>query len=798
MKVEIIGGGPAGLYSAILLKKSFPTADVLVLERNQPDDTFGFGIVLSDETLGNLEKADGPSHEQIKAKFAYWDDILVQYKGDVLRSSGHGFSGLGRLAMLQILQARAKELDIPLHYGVEAKAPTDGQESDADLIIACDGINSAVREAHVEHFSPETDLRTNRFVWLGAKMTLPGFYYSFREYAGGIWNMHAYQYRTGECTIVIETTDEAFKASGLADDDEQATAKLIEQVFADDLNGAQVLTNRSHWRQFPTIHCKTWHHRVGPSSIVLLGDAAHTAHYSIGSGTKLALEDAISLHDTIVQHAEKHGGDPVADLEGALQAYEETRRDEVGRIQHSAAVSLVWFENVRRFWEMSPTQFNASILTRSKQITYENLRIRDAGLVEKITRWWNADQADRLGITPGLPAGKGVDTDAWLDTPPMFAPFKLREMTLQNRVLVSPMAQYMATDGVPDDWHLTHYGSRALGGAGLIFTEMTCPSPDARITPGCTGLWNEDQMLGFKRITNFVHQHSETKICLQLGHAGRKGSTQLGWDRMDYPLEEPAQGTNWPLISASPIAYRDGVNQVPREMSRDDMDRVVADFVHAAQLGEQAGFDMLELHLAHGYLLASFLSPVTNKRTDEYGGSLEARMKFPLEVFDAVRSVWPETKPMSCRLSATDWIDGGQTPADAAIVARMLKDRGCDLIDVSSGQTDPESKPVYGRMYQATFSEQIRLEVGIPTMAVGAITSADQINTLLVSGRADLVALARPHLANPNFTLHSAAEMDWRGQRWPKPYEAGAFQLHVLEQRAKQDLERKLEQARQD
>ena len=797
MRIEVIGGGPAGLYSAILLKKSFPDADIQVLERNQPDDTFGFGIVLSDETLGNLQRADAPSHQLIAESFAYWDDILVQYKGEILRSSGHGFSGLGRLAMLQILQRRAKELQIDVQYGVEAAPVTE--QTKADLVIAADGINSAVREANLAHFKPTTELRTNRFVWLGAQMSLPGFYYSFREHAGGIWNMHAYQYRPGECTIVIETTDETFQASGLTVEDEQATAALIEKIFADDLKGASVLTNRSHWRQFPTISCGSWHHRVGNTDIVLLGDAAHTAHFSIGSGTKLALEDAIALNDAIVDHAAASGTGALTDLSGALSAYEESRRNEVGRIQHSANVSLVWFENVRRFWAMDPVQFNASILTRSKQITYENLRLRDPALVTEITRWWNADQARQLGrdaFADPVPAG---DDDApalsWRDTPPMFAPFRLRQMDLQNRVVVSPMAQYMAKDGVPGDWHLTHYGARALGGAGLVFTEMTCPSAHARITPGCTGLWNEEQMLGFRRIVDFAHEHSEAKMCLQLGHAGRKGSTQVGWEHMDHPLDESKGVANWPLVSASPIAYREGVNQVPREMTRNDMDTVIAEFVQAAQLGEQAGFDMLELHMAHGYLLASFISPVTNQRTDAYGGDIAARMKFPLEVFDAVRKVWPAHKPMSCRLSATDWMEGGLSPADAVAAASLLKEHGCDLIDVSTGQTDPDSAPVYGRMFQATFAEQIRLEAGIATMAVGAITSADQVNTLLVSGRADLVALARPHLANPNFTLHAAADMDWRGQPWPKPYQAGAFQLHTLARRAKEDLERKIEQA---
>ncbi|MEZ5653801.1 MAG: FAD-dependent monooxygenase [Burkholderiaceae bacterium] len=790
MRVDVVGGGPAGLYSAILLKKSYPDARISVVERNRPDDTFGFGIVLSDETLGRLARTDEKSHQRIAANFAYWDDIYVQYKGQVLKSSGHGFSGLERLALLRILQKRAQSLGIEIAYETEDKGV--GAHQGADLIIAADGINSAIRNAYESHFKPDVDLRTNRFVWLGARMNLPGFYYSFREHRGHIWNMHAYQYKAGHSTIVIETTDDAFLDSGLAIDDEQGTAELVERIFADDLQGAKVLTNRSHWRQFPSIDCATWCHEVDGSQIVLLGDAAHTAHWSIGSGTKLALEDAIALHEAIVAQAQEHGGDPLADLAGAMARYEAERHEEAGRIRHSANVSLVWFENVRRFWQMDPVQFNISLLTRSKQITYENLRMRDPVLVGEVTRWWNRQQAQALGLR----ADDGHGGPApWLDAPPIFAPFRLREAWLQNRIVVSPMAQYSAVEGVPTDWHLVHYGSRALGGAGLVFMEMTCPSEDARITPGCTGLWNREQMLAFKRIVDFVHGQTETKLCMQLGHAGRKGSTQLGWERMDHPLEKKA--ANWPLVSASAIPYRKGVNQVPREMARDDMDRVIAEFVHSARLADEAGFDMLELHMAHGYLLASFLSPITNHRKDDYGGDVVKRMRFPLELFEAVRATWPQAKPLSVRLSATDWITGGQSGADSVEVARALRALGCDLIDVSTGQTDPASRPLYGRMYQAAFAEQIRLETGLPTMAVGAITSADQANTLLVSGRADLVALARPHLANPYFTLHAAADYDYRGQSWPVQYETGAAQMYTLAQRAKEDLARKLEAAAQ-
>ncbi|MBX3614213.1 MAG: bifunctional salicylyl-CoA 5-hydroxylase/oxidoreductase [Burkholderiaceae bacterium] len=783
MRIDVIGGGAAGLYSAILLKKSFPTANIQVVERNRPDDTFGFGIVLSDETLGNLRDADEPTHREIAANFAYWDDIYVQYKGQVLKSSGHGFSGIRRLTLLQILQRRADELGIEVRY--ETEDPGVHAHLGADLVVAADGINSAVREGWKDHFAPSVDLRTNRFVWLGAKMDLPGFYYSFREGVGGIWNMHAYQYTPGESTIVIETTNEAFLASGLGIQDEAATVKLVEKIFADDLNGARVLANRSFWRQFPTITCRTWRHRDGETPFVLLGDAAHTAHFTIGSGTKLALEDAIALNKAMVEHVRAGAGAArAAQVDAALAAYEEARRDEVGRIQHSANVSLVWFENVRRFWHMAPTQFHVSLLTRSKQITYENLRLRDAGVVEEATEWWNRDQAKRLGIaTAGRPA--------WIDAPPMFAPFRLREMWVPNRVAVSPMAQYSAVDGVPGDWHLVHYGSRALGGAGLVFVEMTCVSPEGRITPGCTGLWNDEQAQAFARIVDFVHANTQSKICMQIGHAGRKGSTQVGWEEADWPIDESSGQRNWPLLSPSPLPYRDGVNQVPREMTREDMDEVIEQFCRSAILADRAGFDMLELHMAHGYLLASFLSPITNCRRDAYGGSLANRLRFPLEMFEAVRAVWPRAKPMSVRVSATDWIPGGTTGADTVEVARAMKAAGCDLIDVSTGQTDPASKPVYGRMYQATFSEQVRLEAGIATMAVGAITSADQVNTLLISGRADLVALARPHLADPYFTLHAAADYDFRGVGWPVQYHTGATQLYTTVRRAREEAARK-------
>lgn len=773
MKLDIIGGGPAGLYFSMLVKKSFPQAEVALTERNRADDTFGFGIVLSDETLANLRLADAPSYRDIAASFAYWDDIYTHYRGQVLKSSGHGFSGIKRLTLLQILQRRAAALGVNIRY--ETQDPGLAAHRDADLVVAADGINSRVRESLAQHFRPEVDLRSNKFVWLGAHMSLPGFTYSFRENECGIWNLHAYMYAEGECTLVVETTDAAFRKSGLDIEDEEATAAYVERLFAAELRGAdgraaRVLTNRSHWRNFPSIACARWHH----GNTVLLGDAAHTAHFTIGSGTKLALEDAIALHAALLQHAD----DPRA----ALPAYEAARREEAERIQHSANVSLAFFENVRRFWHMQPVQFNFALMSRSKQITYENLRLRDPGFIAEVDRWWAGEVArsGHIELQPDFAA-----------PPPMFAPFTLRGMRLANRVVVSPMCQYSAVEGTPNDWHLVHYGARALGGAGLLYTEMTCVAADARITPGCAGLYAPEHVQRWTRIVDFAHRHSQAKLCLQLGHAGRKGSTQLMWEEMDHPL---ARG-NWPILAASPLPYLPD-SQVPREMSRADMDAVRDRFVAAAILAIGCGFDMLEIHMAHGYLLAGFISPITNRRTDAYGGSLANRLRFPLEVFDAVRAAWPEDRPTAVRISATDWIPGGLSGKDAVKIARVFKAHGCDLIDVSTGQTDPASKPVYGRMYQTLFSEQIRNEAGIATMAVGAITSADQVNTIIASGRADLCALARPHLADPSFTLHAAADYAAMGYAiesasWPKQYLPGRQQLEALARRARLDADQK-------
>ena len=718
MRVRIIGGGPAGLYFAILCKRDWPDWDVLVIERNAADDTFGFGVVFSDQTLERIEKADLETFAAISRQFAWWDDIAIHFKGAVFRVSGNGFCGLSRVRLLRVLQQRARSLGVRLEFGREA---SPDEFADADLIIASDGIHSAIRTRFADHFQPEIDLRPNRFAWMGSTRTLDAFHFFFRETDQGIFIAHCYQYEANASTWVIETDPETFARAGLANMDETQSARYLEGVFAAELAGHRLRTNRSIWRRFPMIRCARW----VKDNMVLLGDAKASAHFSIGSGTRLAMEDAIALHRAFAAGGSVHA---------ALARFEEMRREEVEKTQHAADVSLVWFEHVRRFWGLRPIQFAFGLMTRSKAITYDNLDLRAPDFVRHVRE----DFARAAGGDLALP--------------PAFQPFRLRGLTLTNRLVVSPMCQYSAVDGVPGDWHLVHYGARGLGGAGLLFTEMTCVAPEARITPGCTGLWNDAQVAAWRRIVEFVHAHGTAKVALQLGHAGRKGATRLMWEGMDRPLPEGG----WPIISASPLPYYPD-SQVPREMTREDMDLVRDQFVAATRRAIDCDFDMLELHCAHGYLLASFLSPLTNHRRDEYGGSVKNRARFPLEIFRAMREVWPKDRPMSVRISATDWVEGGISDDDVITIARLFADAGCDLIDVSTGQTVPNARPKYGRMFQVPWADMIRNEVGLATMCVGSITSVDQANTILAAGRADLVALGRPHLAEPSFVLRGAA-----------------------------------------
>jgi len=756
MKVSILGGGPAGLYFSILAKKAQPESQIDVYERNQASDTFGFGVVFSDQTLDIFRQYDAESHAAILANFAYWDDIAIHFKGEVIRVGGNGFCGCARQTLLAILQQRATALGVHLHFGHEFQDLAEFAGS--DLIVAADGINSRVRSLYEDHFQPQTDLRSNKFTWLGSPKPLDAFTFYFRETKYGVFIAHCYQYEEGHSTWVIETDPETWVRAGFNKISEQESAHLLEGVFAEELDGHPLITNRSLWRNFPMIRNKRW----VKGNIVLLGDAKATAHFSIGAGTKLAMEDAIALHEALRKEDNN--------IASALANFELDRREDVEKTQHSADVSLVWFEHLARFWNYDPLKFAFGLMTRSKAITYDNLAMRAPEFVAAVTRQFAEEQKAK-----GLPIRNQ-------HTPPMFQPFLLRQLELANRVVLSPMCMYSADEGQLNDWHLVHLGARALGGAGLIFTEMTVVSPEARITHGCAGIYNDHQTEGWQRVVTFIHQHSAAKVCLQLGHAGRKGATKLIWEGMDQPLDRG----EWPIIAASALPYYSH-SQVPRAATREDMEVVKNEFVQAVVRAESAGFDMIELHCGHGYLLASFISPLTNQRVDEYGGSLENRLRYPLEIFRAMRAAWPQHKPMSVRISATDWKEGGITGEDSVEISRAFAAEGCDMIDVSTGQTVHDAEVIYGRMFQTPFSDRIRNEAGITTMAVGSISSADQINTILAAGRADLVAIGRGHLIDPTLTLRAAA---WYGvdmQTAPQ-YELGYRAQLSLAKRERQDL----------
>ncbi|HXV91646.1 MAG TPA: bifunctional salicylyl-CoA 5-hydroxylase/oxidoreductase [Gemmatimonadales bacterium] len=740
MRIAVIGGGPAGLFFAALMKQADPAHEIVVHERNRLDDTFGFGVVFSDATEEALAAADPTVTAAMAAHSHRWDDIEIHYQGTAITSTGHGFSGLSRRTLLAILADRCRDLGVDLRFQCEVTDPETLRG--ADLVLAADGVNSLVRERYREHLAPTVDTRPNRFVWLGTTRPFPAFTFYFKHDPHGLWRVHAYQYEPERSTFIVEATEATWRAAGMDRASEAGTIAFCERLFADELAGHQLIGNRSLWRSFPTIRNARWSH----GNLVLVGDAAHTAHFSVGSGTKLAMEDAVALAGALRRHT---------DIPAALAAYEEARRPAVESLQRAAQVSLQWFEDTERYMDLEPLQFAFTLLTRSLRITHGNLKTRDPAFVARVDGWF-AERAHREAGTPA-PAAPAP--------PPMFTPFHLRDLLLTNRVAVSPMCQYSAEDGMPNDWHLVHLGSRAMGGAGLVFTEMTDVSAEGRISPFCTGLYRAEHATAWKRIVDFVHANTAARIAVQLGHAGRKASTQRMWEGDNQPL--PAG--NWPLVAPSPIPYFPH-SQVPKEMTRADMDRVVADHARATGLAIAAGFDMLEIHMAHGYLLASFISGVTNRRTDAYGGPLANRMRFPLEVFDAVRAVWPAERPMSVRISAVDWYPGGNEPADAVEVARLFHAHGCDIIDVSAGQTVPDQRPVYGRLFQTPFADRIRHEVGIATMAVGNISSYADVNTILAAGRADLCLLARAHLWDPYWTRHAAWELGYP-LPWPGQYE---------------------------
>lgn len=744
MKISVIGGGPGGLYFSILLKKAIPTCEIDIYERNKPDDSFGFGVVFSDETLSEFLMRDPKSYDLIRSKFAYWDALDVARDGEIVRISGNGFCGCSRKTLLQLLQQRCTEEGINFHF--EHNVDDLSQFKNSDVIVACDGIGSQIRTQFATDFGTKIDLKKNRFVWMGSTKPLDAFTYFFRNTPYGMIVAHAYQYEKGMSTWIFECSDATWKNAGFEVENEQGTIQKISHLFKEELEGHGLISNKSYWRRFPAITNEKWH----KDNIVLLGDAKATAHYSIGSGTKLAMECAIGLADALIEFPNN--------IPQAFDKYEKTRRNRVEMIQYAANVSLDWFENMDRNAQHDFQQFAFGCMTRSKKVTFENLAIRDTSFPEKVLAEFNT----KLGISD-------------LKTPAAFSTFSLRKMKLENRIVMAPMGQYSAENGLVNNWHLVHYGARATGGVGLILTEMTAISKSGRITLGCAGIWSKEQVVEWLKITDFIHRNSASKIGIQLGHSGRKGAVNVPKIGNNIPLEKES----WDLISASPIPFS-SKNAVPKEMNLDDMNQIVSEFVQATKNADEANFDMIELQAHHGFLLASFLSPLTNIRKDEFGGSIENRLKFPLRVFTEMRMAFNQDKPMSVRISASDWAENGISEEDVLQIATAFKTAGADIINVSTANTVENQKPLVGRMWQTPFSDAIRNSVHIPTITTGYIQDIDQINTILLNGRADLVALGRPLLLDANFVRTAQAYEQFKATDIPNQYLAGISHLYPL------------------
>lgn len=741
MKIAVIGGGPGGLYFAILTKKRMPNAEIHIYEQNKANDAFGFGVVFSDETLSEFLSYDERSYELIRNSFAYWDDLDVARDGEIVRIKGNGFCGCSRKTLLLLLQQRCNEENVHMHF--ETAIGDLSELSDFDIIVAADGIGSNIRQTYAKEFGTEVKMMSNRFMWCGSTKPLDAFTYFFRSTPKGTFCAHSYQYEEGKSTWIFECTDETYKNFGFEEQNEADSIAKIKEIFKEELDGHDLITNRSWWRQFPHVYNKNWNYK----NIVLLGDSKATAHYSIGSGTKLAMDSAIGLSDAIVANPN--------DVQKAFEQYTATRRNAVDMIQYAADVSLQWFENMDRHMKLDFDTFSFSTMSRSKKITIENQARRDKGYADRIIQNFNR----REGSSD-------------LNTPPAFTPFKIGNVALSNRIVMSSMGQYKSIDGVAGEWDFVHYATRAVGGAGLIFTGATAISPTARISPNCYGIWNDEQTLAWKKITDFIHENTETKIGVEIGHAGRKGSCQ------STNLGKQLESGGWNLISADAIAYKDDF-PTPKAMDQQDMNAVKADFITAAKNAVKAGFDVIELQLHNGFLLASFLSPLTNKRSDAYGGSIENRAKYPLEIVNAIIEAIGNT-PLIVKLSVTDWHPEGISESDVEYVAQKLKDLGVAMIDVTTGNTVVDQKPLTGRMWQTPFSEWIRNTIDIPVITTGRIETIDQINTILLNSRADLVAMGRTFLTNPYFVHHAKAyeqykKDDLKNAGMPFPYLAALY-----------------------